>query len=110
MVLFSAPNRAALLLAGLADAAAAWWKATTQEIKEPSAQIVNQWILLEHGPLFIVSPIPGYSLSPDLANAATVSVSLLEGNMKEGSQIWGKMVLKRQDFEMLQSQFFLYSC
>ena len=56
MVLFSAPNRAALLLAGLA---AAWWKATTQEIKEPSAQIVNQWILLEHGhgPLFIVSPI-----------------------------------------------------
>ena len=58
MVLFLAPNRAALLLAGLA-AAAAWWKATTQEIKEPSAQIVNQWILLEHGhgPLFIVSPI-----------------------------------------------------
>ena len=58
MVLFSAPNRAALLLAGLADAAAAWWKATTQEIKEPSAQIVNQWILLEHGhgPLFIVHP------------------------------------------------------
>ena len=48
MVLFSAPNRAALLLAGVADAAA-WWKATTQEIKEPSAQIVNHSILLEHG-------------------------------------------------------------
>ena len=43
----------------------------------------------------------GYSLSPDLANAATVSVSLIEGNMKEGSQIQGKMVLKRQDLEML---------
>ena len=54
--------------------------------------------------------VTGYSLCPDLANAATVSVSLLEGNMKEGSQIRGKMVLKRQDFEMLQSQFFLYSC
>ena len=25
----------------------------------------------------------GYSLSPDLANAATVSVSLIEGSMKE---------------------------
>ena len=51
----------------------------------------------------------GYSLSPDLANAAMVSVSLLEGNMKEGSQIRVKMVLKRQDFEILRSQFFLYS-
>ena len=29
--------------------------------------------------------------------------------MKEGSQIRGKMVLKRQDFEILQSQFLLYS-
>ena len=72
MVLFSAPNRAALLLAGLADAAAAWWKATTQEIKEPSAQIVNQGILLEHGhgPLFIVSPIlhvSKYSTSRNIA-------------------------------------------
>ena len=47
------------------------------------------------------SCITGYSLRPDLANAATVSVSLLEGNMKEGSQIRGKMVLKRQDLEIL---------
>ena len=46
----------------------------------------------------------GYSLSPDLANAATVSVSLIEGNMKESSQIQGKMVLKRQDLEILRSQ------
>ena len=29
--------------------------------------------------------------------------------MKEGSQIRGEMVLKRQDFEILRTQFFLYS-
>ena len=52
---------------------------------------------------------PGYSLSPDLTNAATVSVSLIEGNRRKDSQIGGKMVLKRQDLEILWSQFFLYS-
>ena len=42
----------------------------------------------------------GYSLSPDLANAATLSVSLIEGNMKETQSISGEMVLERQDLEI----------
>ena len=43
----------------------------------------------------------GYSLSPDLSNAATVSVSLFEGNMKGRQPTLGKMVLERQDLEIL---------
>ena len=48
----------------------------------------------------------GYSLSPDLSNAATVSVSLFEGNMKGRQPTLGKMVLERQDLEILRSNFF----
>ena len=51
----------------------------------------------------------GYSLCPDLVNAATVSVSLIEGNRKERQPNSGEMVLRWQDLEILQSQFFLYS-
>ena len=46
---------------------------------------------------------PGYSSSPDLANAATVSVSLIEGSRRKDSQIQEKMVLKRQYLEILRS-------
>ena len=45
----------------------------------------------------------GNSLSPDLANAATVSVSLIEGSRRKDSQIQEKMVLKRQDLEIFWS-------
>ena len=45
----------------------------------------------------------GYSSSPDLANAATVSVSLIEGSRRKDSQIQEKMVLKRQYLEILRS-------
>ena len=60
------------------------------------------WLLMTA--VYVLLCASGYSLSPDLANAATVSVSLIEGNMKESSQIQGKMVLKRQDLEILRSQ------
>ena len=46
---------------------------------------------------------PGYSLSPDLVNAAMVSVSLIEGSRRKDSQIQEKMVLKRQYLEILRS-------
>ena len=45
----------------------------------------------------------GYSSSPDLVNAATVSVSLIEGSRRKDSQIQEKMVLKRQYLEILRS-------
>ena len=45
----------------------------------------------------------GYSLSPDLVNAAMVSVSLIEGSRRKDSQIQEKMVLKRQDLEIFRS-------
>ena len=48
-------------------------------------------------------PRPSYSLCPDLANAATVSVSLIEGSRRKDSQIQEKMVLKRQGLEIFRS-------
>ena len=45
----------------------------------------------------------GYSSSPDLANAATVWVSLVEGSRRKDSQIQEKMVFKRQYLEILRS-------
>ena len=50
-----------------------------------------------------IQVVSGYSSSPDLANTATVWVSLIEGSRRKDSQIQEKMVLKRQYLEILRS-------
>ena len=48
----------------------------------------------------------GYSLSPDLANAATVSVSLIEGNMEERPSNLGGNGLEAARFRNIMFAFF----